>query len=188
MPVTKGTHILMKTWTTSTLSALAIVALLGVSACSDPGADVPNPGQGTGGANASQPVNDPTDAQPGEVGEIEESAPEGGAAARIGDKEETVSKVACTILNGQWTMSGGDDEGAKVAVTATEDRATVQSASVVLSDGTVASMTEGTGSASIVFDGETFTLTGNGPVLDLNNPSEDAAAEGDFVITATCQS
>lgn len=175
----------MNTWTTSTLSALAVIALLGVSACSDPGSDVPNAGQGTGGANASQPVNETVGA---EVGEIEEPAPEGGAAARIGDTEETVSQVACTVLNGQWTMSGGDDEGAKVAVTATEDRATVQSASVVLSDGTVASMTGDTGSASIVFDGETFTVTGKGPVLDLNNPSEDAAAEGDFVITATCQS
>lgn len=177
----------MNTWTRTTISALSIIALLGTSACSDPGSDVPNPGQGTGGANASQPAVE-TGATEGEVGEIEEPAPEGGAAARIGDKEETVSQVACTVLNGQWTMSGGDDEGAKVAVTATEDRATVQSASVVLSDGTVASMTGDTGSASIVFDAETFTVTGRGPVLDLNNPSEDAATEGDFVITATCQS
>lgn len=168
----------------TTLSALATVALLGTSACSDPGANVPEPGQGTGGVNASQPVGKPSTLF------VETAAPKGGAAARIGDVEETVSKVACTVLNGQWTMSGGDDEGAKVAVAATEDRATVQSASVVLSDGTVASMSGDSGNGTISWDGETFTLTGTGTVIDLNNPAEpdDAAPEGEFVITATCGS
>ncbi len=167
----------------TTFSALAVIALLGMSACNDPGANVPEPGQGTGGVNASQPVNEAS------VGVVETTAPEGGAAARIGDAEETVNKVACTVLNGQWTMSGGDEEGAKVAVTATEDRATVQSASVVLSDGTVASMSGDSGSATIAWDGETFTLTGTGEVIDLNNPAEpdDEATEGEFVITATCR-
>lgn len=173
----------MNTWKSASLSAIAVVALFGMSACTDPGAEVPGAGQGTGGANASQPVSEPS------VGEVETAAPEGGAAARIGDVEETVGKVACTVLNGQWTMSGGDDEGAKVAVTATEDRATVQSASVVLSDGMVASMTGESGSATITWDGETFTLTGMGTVMDLNDPpATDEAAEGEFVITATCQS
>lgn len=174
----------MSIWKSTTLPALAVIALLGMSACTDPGANVPAPGQGTGGVNASQPVNEPS------TGVVETAAPEGGAAARIGDVEETVNKVACTVLNGQWTMSGGDDEGAKVAVTATEDRATVQSASVVLSDGTVASMAGDSGSAAISWDGETFTLTGLGTVIDLNNPAEpdDEAAEGEFVITATCGS
>lgn len=173
----------MNTWKSTAFSALAIIALLGMSACSDPGANVPEPGQGTGGVNASQPVEEPS------VGVVETTAPEGGAAARIGDQEEIINKVACTVLNGQWTMSGGDDEGAKVAVTATEDRATVQSASVVLSDGTVASMSGDSGSATISWDGDTFTLTGMGTVIDLNNPAgpDDAAPEGEFVITATCQ-
>lgn len=170
---------------TSVLSAVAVIALLGMTACSDPGAEVPGPGQGTADSNASQPAEQAT------VGTVESTAPEGGAAARIGDVEETVGKVACTVLNGQWTMSGGEDDGAKVAVTATEDRATVQSASVVLSNGTVASMGGGAGSASIMWDGETFTVTGSGAVMDLNNPpeSEDAEqpAEAEFVITATCQ-
>lgn len=180
--MTKGTPILMHIRKTTTLSALAIVALLGASGCSDPGANVPEPGQGTGGVNASQPVNEPN------TGVVETTAPEGGAAARIGDAEETVTKVACTVLNGQWTMSGGDEEGAKVAVTATEDRATVQSASVVLSDGTVASMSGDKGNATIAWDGETFTLTGMGEVIDLNDPAEDGeTAEGEFVITATCE-
>jgi len=168
----------------TTLSVLAVIALLGMSACSDPGANVPEPGQGTGGVNASQPVGETS------TGVVETEAPEGGAAARIGDVEETVNKVACTVLNGQWTMSGGDDEGAKLAVTATEDRATVQSASVVLSDGTVASMSGDSGSGTISWDGETFTLTGTGTVIDLNNPAEpdDEGPKGEFVITATCGS
>lgn len=175
----------MRTAKTSVLSAVAVIALLGTSACSDPGAQVPGPGQGTADANASQPVGEAS------VGTVEAPAPEGGAAARIGDVEETVGKVACTVLNGQWTMSGGEDEGAKVAVTATEDRTTVQTASVVLSDGTVASMGGGAGSASIMWDGETFTVTGSGAVMDLNNPPEgedtEQPAEAEFVITATCQ-
>lgn len=169
----------MKNWKSTTLSSLAIVALLGMSACSDPGTNIPEPGQGTGAPNASQPVDEPS------VGAVEAEAPEGGAAARIGDQEETVGTVACTVMNGQWTMSGGDDEGAKVAVTGSEDRATVFSASVVLSDGTVASMGADSGSATIAWDGESFTVTGSGPVMDLNDPQE--GAEADFVITATCQ-
>ncbi len=177
----------MNTAKTSMLSAVAIVALLGMSACTDPGADVPGPGEGTADSNASQPVEEPN------VGSVEAPAPEGGAAARIGDVEETVGKVACTVLNGQWTMSGGEDEGAKVAVTATEDRATVQTASVVLSNGTVASMGGENGSATIMWDGETFTVTGSGAVMDLNNPPADEGddaeqpGEAEFVITATCQ-
>lgn len=174
----------MKTASTPVLCAVAVISLLGVSSCSDPGAEVPGPGQGTADTNASQPVEEP------EVGTVEAPAPEGGAAARIGDVEETVGKVACTVLNGQWTMSGGEDEGAKVAVTASEDRATVQTASVVLSNGTVASMGGGSGSATITWDGETFTLTGSGAVMDLNSPPADDAeqpGEAEFVITATCQ-
>ncbi len=166
----------------TTLTTLTIVALLGVTACSDPGANVPEPGQGTGGVNASQPVSERS------TGAVETTAPAGGAAARIGDVQTTVENVACTVHNGQWTMSGGDDEGAKVAVTATEDRATVQSASVVLSDGTLASMSGDSGSATISWEGETFTLTGSGQVLNLNSPAEsdEGADEQEFVITASC--
>lgn len=166
------------------LAVLAALPLFGMAACADPGVNIPEPGQGTGGPNASQPVTEPS------VGDIGTTAPEGGAAARIGDREETVGKVSCTVLNGQWTASGSDEGGAKVAVTGSEDRGTVHSASVVLNDGTVASMGGGSGSATISWDGETFTVTGSGPVLDLNDlDSEDVAEPGetDFVITATCQ-
>ncbi|MEO7589483.1 MAG: lipoprotein LpqH [Arachnia sp.] len=167
---------------TSTISAVAVVALAGLSACVDPGANVPQPGEGTGAPNASQPVGQAS------VGTIETPAPEGGAAARIGKVEETIGTVACTVLNGQWTMSGGDDNGAKVAVTASEDRAEVASASVVLSDGTVATMMTGAGQATIAWDAETFTVTGRGPVMNLNEPPADGdQPEDDFVITATCQ-
>ena len=170
---------------TSTISAFAILTLAGVTACSDPGAPVPQPGEGTGAPNASQPV-----VEPGGAATIETSAPEGGAAARIGETEETIVKVACTVLNGQWTMSGGDDEGAKVAVTASEDRSTVASASVVLTDGTVATMMAGAGEATIVWDEETFTVAGRGSVMNLNDDAVedgDQQAEADFAITATCQ-
>lgn len=167
----------------TSLSIFAALALVGMSACSDPGTNIPQPGEGTGAPNASQPISESS------VGSVETSAPEGGAAARIGDVEETVGKVACTVMNGQWTVSGGADEGAKVAVTGSEDRSTVLSASVVLSEGKVASTGGDSGSATISWDGETFTVTGSGPVMDLNNPDETdgEAAEEDFVITATCQ-
>lgn len=180
----------MHIWKLTALSAISIVALLGMSACTDPGANVPAPGQGTGGVNASQPGNASTPVGEPSVGVVQTTAPAGGAVARIGDVEEIVNRVACTVLNGQWTMSGGDDEGAKVAVNATEDRVTVQSASVVLSNGTVASISGDTGSATIAWEGETFTITGNGPVMDLNNPADpgDELPESEFVIKATCQS
>ncbi|MGO1385159.1 MAG: lipoprotein LpqH [Arachnia sp.] len=172
------------------LTAISIAALLSVSACTDPGANVPAPGQGTGAANASQPGTTSSPMGEPSLGVVETTAPAGGAVARIGDEEEIVNQVACTVLNGQWTMSGGDDEGAKVAVNATEDRVTVQSASVVLSNGIVASVSGDTGSATIAWDKETFTITGNAPVMNLNNPAEpgDELPESEFVITATCQS
>lgn len=173
----------MNTWKPTTLSAFAVLALFGMSACSDPGTNIPQPGEGTGAPNASQPAAEPS------VAVVETEAPEGGAAARIGAKEETVGKVACTVMNGQWTMSGGDEDGAKVAVTGSEDRGTVFSASVVLSEGLVASMTGDSGSATISWDGETFTVSGQGPVMDLNDPeaTDEGGAEEEFVITATCQ-
>lgn len=169
----------MKNWKSIALAGTGMLALLAVSACTDPGIDVPEPGQGTGSANASQPVGSTT------VAPLETTAPEGGAAAKVGDHETTISRVACTVINGLWSMSGSDDEGTKVAVTGPEDRSAVETASVVLADGTVVQVMPGTGSASIEWDGETFTVTGSGQLINLNSP-DDAGGESAFLITATC--
>lgn len=174
----------MKIWKSVTLSGVGIVAVLAMSACSGSGVDVPLPGEGTGSPNATQPQAEPE--QPAEPGKVETPAPEGGAAARVGDKEITIDRVACTVINGKWSMSGSDAEADdKVAVTGPEDRSAVETASVVLADGTVVQVSPGQGSASISWEGETFTVTGSGPLMNLNEP--DASGEdGDFVITATC--
>lgn len=162
-------------------SGVGIVAVLAMSACTDTGVDVPEPGQGTGSANASQPQ----EAEPS-VGTVETPAPEGGAAAKVGDTEITIDQVACTVINGMWSMSGSDAEADdKVAVTGPEDRSGVETASVVLADGTVVQVMPGSGEASISWDGETFTVTGRGPLLNLNEP-DATGEESDFVITATC--
>lgn len=174
----------MKNWKSIALSGISIIAVLAMSACSDSSVDVPLPGEGTGSANASQPQAEPE--QPAEPGKVETPAPEGGAAARVGDTEITIDKVACTVINGKWSMSGSDAEADdKVAVTGPEDRSSVETASVVLADGTVVQVSPGSGSASIVWDGETFTVTGSGPMMNLNDP-EASGEDAEFVITATC--
>ena len=166
-------------------SGFGIVAVLAMSACTAPGMDVPEPGQGTGSANASQPQAQPESQQEESAG-IETPAPEGGAAARVGDTEITIDTVACTVINGMWSMSGSDaDADDKVAVTGPEDRSSVEAASVVMADGTVVQVMPGTGSASIAWDGESFTVTGRGALLNLNEP-DDTGEEADFVITASC--
>lgn len=174
----------MKNWKSITLSGVGIVAVLAMSACTDSGVEVPLPGEGTGSANASQPQAEPE--QPAEPGEVETPAPEGGAAARVGDTEITIDKVACTVIQGKWSMSGSDAEADdKVAVTGPEDRSAVETASVVLANGTVVQVMPGTGTASIAWEGETFTVTGTGALMNLNEP-DATGEEEDFVITATC--
>lgn len=159
------------------------VAALALSACTNTGiSPQPSPGQGTGSANASQPqAEQPT------VGTVSTPAPEGGAAARVGEDETVITKVACAVVSGRWTMSGSDDAGAKVAVTGSEDRQSVETASVVMADGRVAQVIPGKGSATISWSGETFTVTAKGELINLNSP-DGPPAETDFVITATCQS
>lgn len=163
------------------LTGMAVAAMFGISACSGGDVVAPGPGQGTGSANAEQPA--PPAPEPGT---IEAEAPEGGAAARIGSDESTISHVACTVINGVWSMSGGDDDGTKVAVTGPEDRGSVDTASIVMPDGTVVQVTPGKGSADIAWDGEEFTVTGVGQVLDLNDP-EAEHDDSDFVIQAACE-
>lgn len=166
---------------TVALAGAAIVALLALPDCGNTGGNdgggLPGVGKGTGPANATQPTAAP--------GTIATQAPEGGAAARIGVDEYTISKVACTVINGVWSMSGGDDAGVRVAVTGPEDRSRVDTASIVTADGKVAQVSPGKGSAAIVWEGESFTVTGKGELLDLNNPDGEGT-ETDMVIKATC--
>lgn len=160
------------------LAVISVVALLGVSACVESDANNPGPGEGTG--NTPVITGEPT------IADIETEAPTGGAAAKIGENETVISRVSCTVINDMWTMSGSDDQGAKVAVTGAEDRSTVDTASIVLNDGTVVQVMPGLGSATIEWEGETFTVTGRGELLNLNDP-EPSGEVSDFIITATCE-
>lgn len=118
--------------------------------------------------------------------EVAEEAPEGGAVARVGNREEPISRIACTEIDGVWAMSGGEDDSPKVAVrTMLGDDMTVDSASVIFTDGIVAQMQPGTGEASIERDGDAFVVTGTAQRLNLHD-SEEEPIEVPFVIQAAC--
>lgn len=164
----------------ATLLAVPAVLALTLAGCSGVGGAPAPVGQGTGAANSAQPqvAVVPT--------EISTPAPEGGAAVRLGDTEEAITTVGCTEINDTWTVSGSNEGGAKAAVTTPQDRQSVSQASVVLADGKIVDMKAGQGSATIVWEGETFTVSGTGAYLDLQSGSTDASGEIGFMITGTC--
>ncbi|AQP45283.1 lipoprotein LpqH [Tessaracoccus flavus] len=161
------------------LAGAASVALL-ASACSGDGGAPAPVGQGTAAANSAVPTNEPL---PSEIGT---EAPEGGAAVRLGDIEEAITKVGCTSMNDDWTMSGSNEGGAKVALITSADRQTVVSASVVLADGKLVDYKGETGRADIAWDGESFTVTGQGTFMDLAAAEQDPEALETFVIKGAC--
>lgn len=164
----------------ATLLVGPAVLALALSGCSGAGG-APDPvGQGTGAANTSQPqaAAPPT--------EVSTPAPEGGAAVRLGDTEEAITTVGCTEINDTWTVSGSNEGGAKAAVTTSQDRQTVIDASVVLADGKIGTMKEGEGSATIAWEGETFTVSGTGTFLDLGSGKTESSEQIGFLITGTC--
>ena len=145
-------------------AALACVAL---PACSN-----------SDGTNGSTPLPE---------GTISTPVPSGGAAGKMGTTETTISKAACLEMSGIWTMSGADETGSRIAVTTTADKQTVTSASIALVDGKSVQFTEGTGgTASIVWHGDSFTVTGKGTMSDLSLETPTATPDTDFVIKATC--
>lgn len=167
----------------SVLAAASAAALL-LGACSgDPGSPQPAPG-GTGAANASN-SSDPGLQAPAPT-EITTEAPEGGAAVRMGDQEEAITKVGCTPINNDWTMSGSNDGGAKVALITTPDRQTVTTANVVFADGKLVDYRGDAGHAEITWDGDTFTVVGEGAYMDLGAGGEPTGEMMSFVIKATC--
>ncbi|GAA4889723.1 hypothetical protein GCM10025789_02700 [Tessaracoccus lubricantis] len=165
----------------SLLAGPAVVAML-LSGCTGGAGGAPSPvGQGTGQANAQGPGEAvPT--------EITTQAPQGGAAVRLGDTEEAITKVGCTQVNDNWSMSGSNEGGAKVAVTTTGDKQTVISASVVFDDGKLVDMdtTREQGSATITWDGDWFTVAGSGPYFDLMDPDVAGQDPINFVVKASC--
>lgn len=165
----------------SVLAAASAAALL-LGACSgDPGAHQPAPG-GTGAANTS----DTSGPGPQAPAEITTQAPEGGAAVRMGDQEEAITQVGCTPINNDWTMSGSNDGGAKVALITTPDRQTVTTANVVFADGRLVDYRGDAGHAEITWDGDTFTVVGEGAYMDLAAGGEPTGEMMSFVIKATC--
>nr|WP_255433454.1 lipoprotein LpqH [Tessaracoccus sp. MC1865] len=166
----------------SLLAGPAVLALL-LSGCTGGAGGAPSPvGQGTGEANADVPAGQalPT--------EITTAAPQGGAAVRLGDTEEAITKVGCTQVNDNWSMSGSNEGGAKVAVTTTGDKQTVVSASVVFDDGKLVDMdtARDLGSATITWDGDWFTVVGSGPFYDLMDPAVTGQDPVNFVVKASC--
>ena len=59
------------------------------------------------------------------------------------------------------------------------------SAAVVFADGQVADFKGDKGTASITWDGETFTVAGDAPFLDLKQPDADETMVA-FVVKGTC--
>lgn len=166
----------------SLLAGPAALAML-LAGCTGAEGGAPEPvGQGTGEANSNVPAGEPVPT------EITTQAPEGGAAVRLGDTEEAITKVGCTDVNENWSMSGSNEGGAKVAVTTTADKQTVVSASVVFDDGKLVDMdtTRELGSATITWDGEWFTVAGTGPYFDLMDPEVDGSDPINFVVRASC--
>lgn len=163
----------------SLLAGTAAAALL-LGGCSGTGGGPAPVGQGTGAANSAIPSNEPLPS------EITTQAPDGGAAVRLGETEEAITKVGCTSINDDWTMSGSNEGGAKVALITNPERTTVVSASVVLADGKVARYDGTAGRAEIAWDGENFTVTGQGTYMDLAAAEQDPEALQTFVIKAAC--
>lgn len=192
------------------IATLGVMTLAGAGACTGDDVEAPEPGQPTGGPGAVETTTEvPEDAQTVEVepaspveitsdasteqptlepDEVTEEAPEGGAVARVGNRQEPISTIACTEIDGVWAMSGGEEDTTKVAVrTMLGDDMTVDSASVIFTDGIVAQMQPGDGEASITREGDSFVVTGTAQRLNLHNPDEEPI-QVPFVIQAACDS
>lgn len=164
----------------ATLLVGPAVLAMTLAGCSGSGGAPEPVGQGTGAANSAQPQQATTPT------EIATTAPEGGAAVRLGDTEEAITTVGCLEINDTWTVSGSNEDGAKTAVTTTLDRQSVTSASVVFGDGKMVSVQGGQGSATIAWEGEKFTVSGTGPFTDLMAGDTEPSGEVGFMITGTC--
>lgn len=168
---------------TSLLVGAGVFALT-LSACSGAGG-APDPvGQGTGAANSAGTNNEPATAPT----EVTVEAPAGGAAVRLGDTEEAIDTVGCTEINDSWAVSGSNEGGAKAAVTTSQDRQSVVTASVVLADGKLVDVKDGQGSATITWEGENFTVVGTGPYLDLMAGETASTQEIGFMLKGSCPS
>ena len=85
-------------------------------------------------------------------------------------------------------MSGGEPDATKVAVrTVLGDDMTVDSASVIFTNGIVAQMQPGVGDATIERDGNSFAVAGTAQRINLHEPDSEAL-EVPFVIQAACDS
>lgn len=120
--------------------------------------------------------------------QVSAESPEGGAAVRLGDTEETIPRLGCTQVNDNWSMSGSVDDGAKIAVMTTADKQEIISVSVVLADGKLVQMdsAKDEGQATISWDDEQFTVVGSGPFLDLSDQNVTGDENIDFVVTGSC--
>lgn len=134
----------------------------------------PNPSD----ASTEQPTVNPT--------QLSIDVPEGGAVARVGNREESVANIACTVIDDVWAASGGTQDGTMVAVrTTTGDDLTVDSASIIFPDGIIAQVQPEVGQATIERQDQRFTVTGTAQRLNLNEEQEPAV-EVPFLIQASC--
>jgi len=166
----------------TTLLVLPAGLAMLLTGCSGVGGGPEPVGQGTGAANSAVPQLGPATAPT----EVSVDAPSGGAAVRLGDTEEAITQVGCTEINGTFAVSGSNEGGAKTAVTTSEDRQTVLAASVVLADGKLVDMKEGAGSATITWEGDSFTVSGTGPYIDLMQGDDSAGQEIGFMVKGSC--
>ncbi|MDO5677669.1 MAG: lipoprotein LpqH [Propionibacteriaceae bacterium] len=177
------------------LAATSILAL-SLAACGQADAKVedPKPVEATATETAAaETAAEPTEAA---ADETEAAANEGGAAAggsakiTVDGQEITISDavIVCQPANGNMNIAIGSQsaqEGLSIVLTE-GDAPTVKAVGLVDADKNAVAYAEGSGmgSASATKDGNTYTVTGEGIVTDLNNPTSIATKP--FEATVEC--
>lgn len=147
----------------------------------------PSPPETTSAEPTPTPSPTPETLAPSPEPSINKQQGGDGPLARIGDRQAVITTAMCREIDGAWVFSGGEDETVTAAVrTVTGDPMTVDSASIIFSDGLAVQVQPGEGSAVMERNELTFTVTGTAQRLDLGDPDATSAGEVGFLIRATC--
>lgn len=145
------------------------------------------------GCGGSEPdINIPGGNNTAPAGESEESGAEqaaGAAEATFGEHSVSISEgVQCAGFEGTFAIgnaqAAAEGNTAIAVVMAGEDATTAQAVTVNTEEGITLVSAEGAGSSEISKDGNTYTVTGTGQVVDTNNPT--AGEQSEFEIIVTC--
>ncbi|SJM66534.1 lipoprotein LpqH [Gulosibacter sp. 10] len=165
----------------------AMTLLAALTACSSPS---------DGGADTDSKVEETAAEQPaGDAPAEEGGAASAGSGVEITVAGETVEvadpQIVCEEAGGTLNIAvassdlSADSGQGLGAVLGTGDAPSVQSVALVTTGGDAVAYQEGTGqgSAEVAVDGDTYTITGEGIVADLENPTSVETAEFSFAVT-----